>query len=112
MELSKKIDEAIEFITQAHNDLKSGNLTLLKDFEEMVRDIQNDIISKALENPNLYSAKLTTLATVLREFEVDLRALQIDIKYELMSLNQKQQAVKAYQTVNHSAPRNNTEDDK
>jgi hypothetical protein len=110
MELTNKIDKAIEFIAQAHAELKAGNLTLLKDFEDMVRDIQKDIISKAPENPGLNATKLATLANALRDFEVDLRALQIDVKYELMSLNQKQQAVKAYQTVKHSTP--DTQDDK
>ncbi len=102
MDTIRKIDDAIEFIHKAHDELKKGNVVLLSEFEQHVKSIHNEIAQAAPENPEIYAEKLDRLATSVRDFEVDLRAMQIDVKYELTKLSQKQKAAKSYQFTNHA----------
>ena len=106
------IDSAIAFVQMARDELKSGNMTVLQDFEKMVADIQKMAVTMPKEKNTLIVEKLNELADVVRNFEIELRSLHADVKYELMALNQKQKALKTYETVNYSAPIKKDEDNK
>jgi hypothetical protein len=104
-ETAKKIEDALRFIDSAHNELKLGNVVTLTDFQKMVESIHNEIAAFPPKNATIYKDKLQQLADAVRIFETDLRQMHGDAKQELISLNQKQNALKKYQTVNHSVPK-------
>lgn len=102
-QLTKRIDDAIEFLRNSTHQLQEGRLVSLDAFQTSVRDICEQAAADESADKAVFAAKLEVLADALREFETDLRARQAEVNFELMSLNAKQKALKSYENVNHSA---------
>lgn len=103
METAQKIEQAINFLKHSTQELKEGRLITLDAFQGQVRKICEELGEVAAEDKTFFASKLEELANILRDFEVDLRARQAEINYELMSLNAKQKALKSYENTSHSA---------
>ena len=111
MENARRIEQAINFLKSSTQELKDGRLVTLDDFQQQVREICEDLSTVATEDKAFFADKLQELANILRDFEVDLRARQAEINYELMSLNAKQKALKSYETANHSTKKPDKKED-
>ena len=103
METAARIDAAIDFLKNSTHELKEGRLVSLDAFQEQVRSICEDLVAVQPADKKVYADKLQTLADFLRDFEVDLRARQAEINFDLMNLNAKQKALKSYENANFSA---------
>jgi hypothetical protein len=104
MEAAKKIDDAINFIHQVHEELKNGNMVVLEGFQDEIQAICTDIAKLPSTETAPYQDKLTALADGLQVLEVELRSKHAEVRYEIMELNKKQNALKSYQQTNYSTP--------
>lgn len=112
METARRIEQAISFLKSSTQELKEGRLVTLDAFQQQVRDICEELNTVANEDKAFFADKLQILAEILRDFEVDLRARQAEINFELMSLNAKQKALKLYEGANYSAKQTEKKDEK
>lgn len=95
-ETPKKIQDAIIFIESCRKELEIGNVVVLEDFQNHVKDICDDMAQLTVEEMTSQAPMLEKLAESLQVLEVELRQQKVDVEHEIKDLNKKQAATKAY----------------
>jgi hypothetical protein len=102
MDTATQISDVIDFIKDAQAKLQIGEVVSLDKFDEKVKTIAGNIIALDPDKRSAITDKLEMLNSALRDFEIDLRARQAEVKQDIMSLNQKKKVMSAYENVSHS----------
>lgn len=106
MGTAEQLDEAIDFINYSRDELSKGNVVVLEGFQERVKVICGEIANMPVNDMLQYAGKLQELSKLLQHFETDLRQQQALVQKEMVNLNQKQKALKTYETINSSDKKN------
>lgn len=102
MDISAKLDEALNFIETARAELEQGNVVVLDGFQDEIRELCVAMETLPVTDMQKYSEKLNMLGTNLQTLEEELKNQQGLVQSEIMELNHKQKALKSYETASYS----------